>query len=269
MRRLGLQLAVLSLVVALAAAAPAPLPLRAQVQATGPVIRLADLVLQPLAPDDLSGATPVVAAPDVGTRRVWTQAEAAAALEAAGLRPADYVIPKQIVLLRQSESLRRDQVWQAVSAWLAAHPVYPPAPDAESRMRYEALEVQEGSPVVEAMNGYWDPARGELQLTCRIPSEPTLVPFSVIVPLRSAGAGNLALQSAARPAWLVQPGHAVSMHLVTATYQMDGTGMPLKPGALGDRISVVNDLNHAVLQAVVTGPNEVRIVAEDAFHDHP
>lgn len=78
--------------------------------------------------------------------------------------------------------------------------------------------------------------------------------------LRQVPAGRpLAVTDLARPI-LVPHGATVQMQLVVSGLLVTGQGMALESGAVGERIKVQNSGSHAVIEAEVIGPGQVRVV---------
>lgn len=60
----------------------------------------------------------------------------------------------------------------------------------------------------------------------------------------------------------VLKGDRVTMQLQAPGLSLSGTGQALEPGAIGERISVLNPSSRAVVEAVVTGPGQVRVTPD-------
>lgn len=63
----------------------------------------------------------------------------------------------------------------------------------------------------------------------------------------------------------VLKGDRVTMQLQAPGLLLSGTGQALEPGAVGERISVLNPLSRAVVEAVVTGPGQVRVTPDSVL----
>jgi len=72
---------------------------------------------------------------------------------------------------------------------------------------------------------------------------------------------TLALADLGRP-MLITKGMRVSMQLVTGGLTLLANGQAMEPGALGERISVLNPTSRAVVEAEVIGNGRVRVVPE-------
>ena len=76
---------------------------------------------------------------------------------------------------------------------------------------------------------------------------------------RQIAAGQpLATSELTRPA-MVQKGATVLMQLDSAGISLTAQGQAMEPGAIGERIRVLNPVSRAVIEAEVTGPDRVRV----------
>ena len=72
---------------------------------------------------------------------------------------------------------------------------------------------------------------------------------------------TLALADLGKP-MLITKGMRVSMQLITGSLTLLANGQAMEPGALGERISVLNPTSRAVVEAEVIGNGRVRVVPE-------
>jgi flagella basal body P-ring formation protein FlgA len=76
---------------------------------------------------------------------------------------------------------------------------------------------------------------------------------------RQISAGQpLPLAEMTRPS-MVQKGSTVLMALNSPGIALTAQGQALEPGAIGERIRVLNPVSHAVVEAEVVGPDQVRV----------
>lgn len=71
----------------------------------------------------------------------------------------------------------------------------------------------------------------------------------------------LALADIGKP-MLITKGMRVSMQLVTGGLTVMANGQAMEPGALGDRISVINPTSRAVVETEIIGTGQVRVLPE-------
>lgn len=77
---------------------------------------------------------------------------------------------------------------------------------------------------------------------------------------RMAPAGAPLLRSELRPPVLVSKGAAVLIRVDGPGISLTASGQALDAGGAGDRIRVLNPVSHAVLEALVTGAGQVRVL---------
>ena len=75
------------------------------------------------------------------------------------------------------------------------------------------------------------------------------------------GAGATFPRGALRPPQLVRKGAAVLIRVRSPGLALTASGRALDAGGAGDRVRVLNPVSHAVLEAMVTGPGQVRVIA--------
>ncbi len=73
-------------------------------------------------------------------------------------------------------------------------------------------------------------------------------------------AGAVLLHSGLQPPVLVRKGAAVLIHVESPGLSLTAAGQALDAGAAGERIRVLNPVSHAVLEALVTGLGQVRVL---------
>ena len=81
---------------------------------------------------------------------------------------------------------------------------------------------------------------------------------------RAATPGQALALTDLSPPVLVAKGARVTMQLVSGGLALTAHGQALEPGALGERIQVLNPASRAVLEVEVVGPDRVRVAAGSA-----
>src|SRR6185437_16109147 len=102
---------------------------------------------------------------------------------------------------------------------------------------------------------------GRVQETIEVPIATTRLPAGAV--LRAGDVHMARIRAAlARDDVVREPGQAIGMalrHSVSAGLTVAAQGQALDPGAMGERVRVLNPVSRAVLEAEVTGPGQVRV----------
>lgn len=250
----------------------APWQLRADSVVAQPLVRLADLLVQPSAVDRGLQATVLAAAPQPGTPLRWNHAQVENRIAAAGLAPEDFAIPPAIEIHREARSVTAAEVQTALTTYLRR--------PAEAMTFVPPLTTVAGDVGLAVTASRPDLPHGRLVLTCRAANDPELLPFTVTVPLPAAELSARrqaallpanAVPAAAAPAILVQPGRPAQWLIANTAYSLTSQVMPLQAGRAGQIIRAVNTATHAPVRVRVVGKDQVASVAEtdaEAFHAH-
>ncbi|MGH9479975.1 MAG: hypothetical protein ACRD1A_12145 [Terriglobales bacterium] len=281
--------------VLLAAAAPAPRwRLRASALVATPQVTLADLLLpspsSPAAAPALAAAV-LGPAPQPGSPLLWTRAQLAAHLRAAGADPARFAIPAEVQVIRRAAPIARAQVAAALARYLRR-------PIAPASLQFNPpLTTAPGDPGIAVVSTRPDRLRGALVAICRARLDPALLPFTVLLPLADAPAPAVA-SAAAQPTLgptqpglglarapahtapigsgdgeaalppapiLVLPGRPATLTIRTTGFALTSRVMPLQAGHAGQRIRAQSLVTHALLSVIVTGPNAVASDSEPPY----
>lgn len=251
-------LTALLLVSASAWAAPASQAwrVRAHVTVSTRVVRLGELVAPPNALPAPLAAYTLAAAPQPGTVLRWSRAQFSARLRSAGIEANQFEIPSQIEVQRASRPIPLAAVLQALRTSL-----HRPIPAAD--VRFTAPLTTAADPAVQVLRAVPDRVHGRLEVFCRAQQDPLLLPFLVSVRMSAAERIESAhsvwpLHAPPAKPFLVKPGRTAQLIIAAPGFALTTLVQPLQLGREGDHIRVRSLATKAILQVLVTGPDQVR-----------